>query len=251
MAEELDINLSEGIFCDESCFAADANVSNYDKTKPNLGQISGQDNNEQYQLQKEALSWLDFCSNEADEFYFKAQQMSIQQGIKQCGQHGEDSIMKELINLDAKNSYFSEIDCDTITPEMKSKALPLLMLMVIKCSGELKTRGVATGNRQRLCADKDECSSPTINFFAFKCFCALFAKEGRDAAAIDFPGFFLQTENEGNEPVLLKIAGTVALLLAESNLNKQKKHLRKENGKWVTHASCDRAIHGTMNTAIL
>ena len=97
--------------------------------------------------------------------------------------------MKELINLDVKNSCFREIYYDSLTQEMKDKALPLLLFMVMKRSGNLKTRGVAAGNRQRVCTDKNECSSPTPDFFAFKHLCALFTKEDRDAAAVDLPVF--------------------------------------------------------------
>ena len=157
--------------------------------------------------------------------------MSIQQGIKKHGNEGKESVTKVLINLDVKNSCFGEIDYDSLTEEMKDKALPLLLFMVMKRSGDLKTRGVTAGNRQRACTDKNECSSPTLDFFVFKCLCALFAKEGRDTATVDLPGFFLQTLNEGKEPVFLKITGAAALLLVESNPSKWQKHLKKENGK--------------------
>jgi len=177
--------------------------------------------------------------------------MSIQEGIKRYGQKGKNSVMKEIKNLDEKNSCFGEIRYETLTQLMKDKALPLLLFMVLKRTGDLKTRGVAAGNRQRLYTDKNDCSSPTPDHFAFRYLCAVFAKEGRDVATVNLPSFFLQTENEGDEPVLLKITGAVALLLVESNPSKWKKHLRKENGKWIIYATCDRTIYGTMNAALL
>ena len=48
---------------------------------------------------------------------------------------------------------------------------------------------------------------------------------------VNLPSFFLQTRNEGDELVLLKITSAAALLLIESNSEKWKKHLRKENSK--------------------
>ena len=48
--------------------------------------------------------------------------------------------MKEIKKLTIKNYCFGEIDYATITPEIKQKALPLLMLMVHKRNGDLKTR---------------------------------------------------------------------------------------------------------------
>jgi hypothetical protein len=79
--------------------------------------------------------------------------------------------------------------------------------------------------------------------------CAIIAREGRDAASNDLPGFFLQTDQD--KLILLKLTGAVALLLVQSDPG-WKKHLRKENGKWVIiYVICKKAIYGTMNAAAL
>ena len=80
---------------------------------------------------------------------------------------------------------------------------------------------------------------------------AMIAKEGRDCATVDLPGFFLQTEQEENSDLLLKLTGQVAALLVKSDKDKWGKHLQKENGKYVLYVKCDRAIYGTMNAALL
>ena len=143
--------------------------------------------------------------------------MSVKEGIRKYGQKRNDSVMKEIRNLAEKNSCFGEIEYETLTQEMKDKALPLLMFMIMKRLGDLKTRGV-TGNRQRLYIDKSKCLSPTPDFYSLKYLCAVFAKEGQDVATVDLPRFFLQTENEGL--VLLKMTSTVVLLLVELNSKK-------------------------------
>ena len=76
--------------------------------------------------------------------------------------------MKELINLHEKNPCFGGIEFDSLTQEMKDKALPLLLFIVMKRSGDLKTRGVVAGNRQRMHTDKNECLSPTPALIEFK-----------------------------------------------------------------------------------
>ena len=111
-----------------------------------------------------------------------------------------------------------------LTQEMKDKALLLLMFMIMKQSDDLKTQGIAAGNRQRLYTDKSKCSSPTPDFYSLKYLCVVFAKEGQDIATVDLPRFFLQIENEGL--VLLKITGAAVLLLVELNLKEWKKHFR-------------------------
>ena len=115
-------------------------------------------------------------------------------------------------------------------------------------NGSLKTRGCANGSVQRLYTNEEDVSSPTPDFYAFKFVCAVIAREQRDVASVDLPGFFLQTDQD--EKILLKLTGAVALLLVESD-SKWKKHLRKENGKWVIYVICKKAIYGTMNAALL
>ena len=86
-------------------------------------------------------------------------------------------------------------------------------------------------------------------FYAFKYICAIIALEGRDAATVDLPGFFIQTEQD--EVIMLRLTGAVALILTEADPDKWKKHLRKEDGRWLIYGVCTKAIYGTMNTALL
>ena len=158
--------------------------------------------------------------------------------------------MKELRNLTG-NECFGEIDCTSITQEMKDKALPILMFMVMKRNGEIKSRGVANGSFQRVYTDKADCSSPTPDFYAFKYIVAVIAKEGRDCGTVDLPGFFLQTDQDKDATILLKLTGSIALLLVETDPIKWKKHLMKEDGRDVIYVICDKAIYGTMNAALL
>jgi len=175
--------------------------------------------------------------------------MSIQEGIKRYGQKGKDSVMKKIQNLAEKNEYFCEIEYDSLTQEMKDKALPLLLFMVMKRNSDLKTRGVANGKNQKIYTDKNDVLSLILDFNSLKYLCAVFAKEGRDTAIVNLPGFFLQTKQE--DEVLIKLTGAAALLLVESKPDKWKKHLRRENGKWVIYAICDHTIYGTLNAALL
>jgi hypothetical protein len=129
--------------------------------------------------------------------------------------------MKEIINL-TDNDCFDETEYEKLSQDAEDKALPILMFMVLKRNGSLKTRGCANGSVQRLYTNKEDVLSPTPDFYAFKFICAVIAREGRDAASVDLPGFFLQTDQD--ELILLKVTGAVALLLVESD-PKWKKHL--------------------------
>ena len=158
---------------------------------------------DEYQLYVEALQWFDHDFNEIEGMMFKAETMSIQKGIKQFGEIGKDSARKEIENL-LGNECFGEIDFATITQEMKDQALPMLMFMIMKRNGNLKSRAVANGSYQRVYTDKEDCTSPTPDFYSFKYIVAVIAKEGRDCATVDLPGFFLQTEQDKDKTILLK-----------------------------------------------
>jgi hypothetical protein len=202
---------------------------------------------EEYQHYTDAIKWMDVNQEDITAMMFAAKQMSIQEGMKKYKDEGKASAMKEIINL-TDNDCFGETDYDKLSQEAKDKALPILMFMVLKRNGSLKTRGCANGSVQRLYTNKEDVSSPTPDFYAFKFVCAVIAREARDVATVDLPGFFLQTDQD--ELILLKVTGAVALLLVESD-SKWKKHLRKENGKWVIYVICKKAIYGTMNAALL
>ena len=66
----------------------------------------------------------------------------------------------------------------------------MLMFMIMKRNGLIKSRGVANGKVEKLCSN-DEFSSPTPDFYAVKYICAVAAKEEQDVEMVDLPGFFL------------------------------------------------------------
>jgi len=171
---------------------------------------------------------------------YKAKQMSVQEGIRMYGKVGKNSAMKEILNLTVKNDCFGEIAYESIPSNMKDKALPVLMSMIMKRNGSIKTRGCANGSSQKLYTEKNEVSSPTPDFYAFKYLCVVIAKEKRDVAIVDLQGFFLQTNQD--QELLLKLTGAFALLTVESNPKKWKKHLRLEKGKLVLYVICKKAM---------
>ena len=99
---------------------------------------------------------------------------------------------------------------------MKDRELPLLVFMVMKRNDDVKERGVANGSIQILCTDKSECASPNPDLCSLKNVCAVAAKEERDVETVDLPGFFLKNdEDKDEEPIIMELTGSVALLLVE------------------------------------
>lgn len=245
--ERLNKYLSEGTFISDSFYSNDIKISS--KRKRYRDRIKKLSKHE-YQMFADALQFCGYQPKEIEAMMYKVHTMSVKEGIRRHGKDAKASAMKEIKNL-VKNECFGVLEYEKLTQEMEDKALPILMFMIIKRNGLLKTRGVADGSVQRLYTNKDDVSSPTPDFYSFKYICAIIAKECRDVATVDLPGFSLQTEQDGDKDIILKLSGEVALLLVECDEDRWKKHLRKENGKWVLYTVCKKAIYGTMNAALL
>jgi hypothetical protein len=245
--DDYDQKLSNGDYYSNQYFTENVQqtVYNDDTSKDNINLVKVK---EEYQHYVETMQWMDVDQGDITGMMFATKQMSIQEGMRKYKEEGKESAMKEILNLTG-NDCFGEIEYNNLSQEDKDKALPILMFMVLKRNGLLKTRGCANGSVQRLYTNKEDVSSPTPDFYAFKFIAAVIAREGRDVASVDLPGFFLQTDQD--EKILLKVTGAVALLLVESEPSKWRKHLRKENGKYVIYVLCKKAIYGTMNAALL
>ena len=103
---------------------------------------------------------------------------------------------------------------DKLTYEQKKKALAILLLLRLKRNGTtIKGSACAEGRKQRVWTDKKDASSPIIAVEALFYTLIMDALEERDVATCDLPGFFLQTDMEGD--ILLQINGALALLLVK------------------------------------
>ena len=182
--------LSDGMHCSESYFnenMVEEHITTVEADEP----IDRWDDKDHHQLYHEALNSMGYNFDDVEGMCLKSEQLIMQKGIKKHGDKGKMPAMKEMHNLATKNDCFGELECDSLTKEMKRKALPLLMFMTAKRNGEIKSRGVVNGSFQKIHASKEECSSPTLDFYVFKHVCAVIAHEMRDAWTVDLPGFFL------------------------------------------------------------
>ena len=73
------------------------------------------------------------------------------------------------------------------------------------------------------------------------------ALEGRDIITCDLPGFFLQTNMEGD--ILLRTDGALVLLLVKIDKKRWKKHLGHRGKNPVIYVKCDKA-DGTVTAAL-
>ena len=99
------------------------------------------DDTDQCQMCHEAIQQLHFKGDEIEVLSFKIEKCIIQKGIKKFGEKGNALTMNETSNLSIKNDYFGEVDYDKLSQEMKDKAFPVFMLIIIKRNEEIKSRG--------------------------------------------------------------------------------------------------------------
>lgn len=148
---------------------------------------------DKFQCYLETLELYEFDLQEISAMVFEQQQMSIWEGSCCYGAEGGRSAEKEIRSL-TESGCFGEVKYELLSDEDKNANL---MFMAIKQSGSLKTRGVENGSVQRIYTDKNECLSPTSDFYSFKYVVTIIvAKEERDCATVDLPSFFLQTDQE-------------------------------------------------------
>jgi hypothetical protein len=124
------------------------------------------------------------------------------------------------------------------------------MFIKEKRDGLLEACGRANGRSQRECVSKDETSSPTVATEALLLSCVIDAAEGRDVATCDIPGAFMQSDMK--DKVIMKLEGVMTEVVLKIDPSKCSKCVVvKENGKDVIRVILTKALHGTLQAALL
>ena len=116
------------------------------------------------------------------------------------------------------------------------------MLAKQKRCGRSKGRTCANDRKQRDNFTKEETEIPTV---ALKLVCltsAIDAKWKRDAATLNLPSAFMQTNIE-DKCVLMKLRGAVAWLMVRVAPETHSDHTTCENGTPILHAGLLKALH--------
>ena len=87
-----------------------------------------------------------------------------------------------------RQKVFGEVVYELLTAQQKKWALPILLFMVMKRNGTLKSRACADGCQQQLWTNKEEVSSPTPSIEAIRYTMIVDAQENRDVAIVGYKG---------------------------------------------------------------
>ena len=154
-------------------------------------------------------------------------QYSLKRGLAKFGEEGEASAEKEMRQF-VDYGCISPIDPSTLSREDKKKALQSFMFLKQKRDGELKSRAVVNGSKQRSYINKEDASSPTPSTDAIFITAAIDAYERRHVGQFDIPGAFLHTDSD--EEITVVLEGTLAEIMARIDPQVYRKHITK-NGK--------------------
>ena len=175
--------------------------------------------------------------------------MSLKKGLDVFGEKGRDAVIAELTQLHNRD-VLEPIPHESLSTDDRRQALPYLMFLKEKRSGQIKGRGCADGRRQRLYTSKEEASSPTVSIEAVILTSTIDAAEGRDVATVDIPNAFMQAEMD--DTVYMRIDGKMAELLAEIDYDAYAPCIsRAHNNKPVLYVRLKKALYGTLKGALL
>jgi hypothetical protein len=83
------------------------------------------------------------------------------------------------------------VKCNNLSENDRKNALPYLMFLKQKRTGQIKGRGCTDGRRQRIYSHKEDARSPTVMIESVMLTSVIDAFEERDVATVDIPGSFL------------------------------------------------------------
>ena len=166
-------------------------------------------------------------------------QYNLKRGLEIFGNEGIEAVKKELQQLHERD-VLVPVDANSLGSEKRCQALPYLMFLKQKRTGQIKGRGCADGQQQRLYHSKEDASSPTVSIESVIITSAIDAKEGRDVATVDIPGACLQAEMD--ELVYMKIEGSMFDLLVELDPNRYKQFVTFGNNKKLLYVKLKKAL---------
>ena len=137
---------------------------------------------------------------------------SLKAGLKRFGARGKQAVTKELTQLNIYET-FTPFHALSLSLDQRRAALPSLIFLVEKRTGEIKARACANGSKQRdHHIAKEEATSPTVNNDSTFVLAAIAAHKCRVTATMDLPGAFLHADND--DLVIMKMTGKLAELMS-------------------------------------
>ena len=175
-------------------------------------------------------------------------QYTLSKGLQVFGPLGKEAVFREMQQLHQRKVCEPCKATDLSTDQHKA-SLGYLMFLKQKCSGQIKGRGCADGQKQHLYTGKEEKTSPTVTTESIMLTSTIDAKEGWDMATVDIPGTFMHSDQD--KTIHLQLQGTLANLLVKCDPKLYWKYVVTEGGQWVLYIELIKALYGTLWATLL
>eukprot|EP00957_Ditylum_brightwellii_P206225 15347436-Ditylum_brightwellii.AAC.1 len=174
-------------------------------------------------------------------------QYHVPKGLQVFGKDGLAAVDKELREM-VMRDVMTPLNPDKMKRKEKQDALKYIMFLTKKRCDRVKGRGCTYGCKQQSNTHWDDTSSPTVSTAALLLICVINAKKNRDVATLEVPNAFIQADMD--TLVNIKIEGSMAEFLVNTNPVLYRKHLSAEHGKPVINVQLKKALYGTICAAL-
>jgi len=149
-------------------------------------------------------------------------------------------VTKELVPFNQYKVFEPKHANDLSEEDRKKALLSSLIFLKEKKNGAIKASSCANGSVQREHVAKDEAAAPTVGLNSVFITSTIDAKERRKVVTINIPGAFLHTDYE--DYVIMKMVGTLAELMVNTNPKLYRQYVILEKGKSVLYLRLKKAL---------
>jgi hypothetical protein len=167
------------------------------------------------------------------------------------GEVGAKAAVTKLTKLHHFHLY-NPVQTNSLTPTKQKTVLELLMNIVKKHDGQVRTSAVADSSKDRRQPryKKEDGASPTIATDSIMITATINARKRRDIATVNIPGTFLHTYNDKDTFMLL--CGHLAKLMVQVDPALYRKYvIYGKNDKALLCVKLSKAIYGLLKSALL
>ena len=170
-------------------------------------------------------------------------QVPLKSGLQRFGKDGEKAVKKEIRSFMDFN-VLNAIVASELTRQKKIDALPLIMILKEKRSGEVKARGVAGGHKDRGKIPPEDATSPTASTEALYISSAVDAFERRFVGLLDIPSSYFHALAGDRINSVVVLEGVLVDLYVQVDPTVASKIHYSKNGKKHLYARMNKALHG-------
>jgi hypothetical protein len=130
-------------------------------------------------------------------------QYNLKLGLRKFGTQGENVVLKEMTQLHIMDTW-TPMDAGKLLREQRMRALPSLLFLKEKRTGDIKGRACINRAPQHAYIPKEDAALPTVSTKSTFITSTIAAKEGRKVRCYDVPSAFVNADVDEDAIMVLK-----------------------------------------------